>query len=104
MTTAPPKLRVDDRVPGTRRDREILARLRKAHGQLAGIATMHEQRRYCIDILDQLAAVNAAVDAVALMLLEDHVNNCVRAAADEGDVDERLAEVNAAIRRYVKNT
>lgn len=102
MTTAG-ETRSPERVSGSRRDRDILARLRKAKGQLNGIAAMYEQGRYCIDILDQLAAVNAAVDAVALMLLEDHVNNCVRGAVEGGDAAEKLAELNAAIRRYVRN-
>jgi DNA-binding FrmR family transcriptional regulator len=102
MTTAD-VARTRERTDGSRRDREIVDRLRKASGQLNGIATMHEQRRYCIDILDQLSAVNAAVDAVALMLLEDHVHNCVAAAVQQGDTEDTMTELVAAVRRYVRS-
>ena len=89
------------RVPGSRHDAEVLSRLRKATGQMTGIATMVENGRYCIDILDQLAAVTAAVDAVALILLQDHINSCVRDAIEHGDADEKVAELASAVRRYV---
>ena len=91
------------RVAGTRQDADILSRLRKANGQLTGIATMVEDGRYCIDILDQLAAVTAAVDAVALILLEDHMHNCVRSAIHQGDPDAKVAELAIAVRRYVRS-
>lgn len=91
------------RIPGVRRDDDILSRLRKATGQLTGIATMYEDGRYCLDILDQLAAVTAAVDAVALILLEDHMNSCVRDAIEHGDTDDKVAELTRAVRRYVRS-
>ena len=91
------------RIPGARRDDDILSRLRKAIGQLAGTATMYQDGRYCIDILDQLAAVTAAVDAVALILLEDHMNSCVRDAVEHGDADDKVAELAHAVRRYVRS-
>ena len=101
MTTAAIGLR--RRVPGARHDADITARLRKATGQLTGITGMVEDGRYCIDILDQLAAVTAAVDAVALILLEDHINSCVRDAIEHGDADEKVAELANAVRRYVRS-
>ena len=91
------------RVPGSRHDADILSRLRKATGQMTGIATMVEDGRYCIDVLDQLAAVTAAVDAVALILLEDHMNSCVRDAIEHGDADAKVAELAGAVRRYVRS-
>jgi len=91
------------RSPGPRKDDEIVARLRKATGQLAGVTGMVEKGRYCVDVLDQLAAVNAAIDAVALLVLSDHVNACVRAAIESGDTDEKVAELDAAVRRYVRS-
>ena len=87
----------------TRREQEIVTRLHKVAGQVTGVAGMCQQRRYCVDILDQLAAVTAAVDAVALMLLEDHVNHCVRAAVEDGAAEHHMSELAAAIRRYVKS-
>lgn len=90
------------REPGPRQEDQILSRLRKAAGQLSGVAGMYEDGRYCIDILDQLAAVKAALDAVALLVLTDHINTCVRSAIAAGDPDEMAAELAAGIRRYVR--
>jgi len=91
------------RSPGPRQDREILSRLRKATGQLSGVTGMVEDGRYCIDVLDQLTAVTAAVDAIALLVLSDHINACVRAAIESGDSDEKVTELVAGIRRYVRS-
>ena len=86
-----------------RKDGEIIARLRKATGQLTGITGMVEDGRYCIDVLDQLAAVGAAVDAVALLLLSDHIHACVREAIEAGDADEKVSELVSSVRRYVRS-
>ena len=91
------------RVAGPRHEDEIVARLRRATGQLAGVQAMYQDGRYCIDILDQLAAVTAAVDSVALLVLQDHVTTCVREALVDGDADEKTAELVTAVRRYVRS-
>ena len=88
--------------PWTGHDREIESRLRKVGGQLGGVRAMYEDGRYCLDVLDQLAAVSAATDAVALLILEDHIRACVRDAIDSGDADEKVDELVAAVRRYVR--
>jgi len=63
---------------------------------------MYEDGRYCLDVLDQLAAVSAATDAVAVLILQDHIRACVRDAIDSGDADEKVDELVAAVRRYVR--
>ena len=88
--------------PGTGHDREIASRLRKVGGQLGGVRAMYEDGRYCLDVLDQLAAVSAATDAVAVLILQDHIRACVRDAIDSGDADEKVDELVAAVRRYVR--
>lgn len=80
-----------------------MTRLRKASGQLSGVTGMVQDGRYCIDVLDQLSAVSAAVDAIALLILSDHINACVRQAIDDGDTDEKVAELVSAVRRYVRS-
>jgi DNA-binding FrmR family transcriptional regulator len=100
--TTPPVVR-PTRSPGPRQDREILSRLRKASGQLSGVTGMVEDGRYCIDVLDQLSAVTAAVDAIALLVLSDHINACVRSAIESGYSDEKVAELVAGVRRYVRS-
>ena len=67
---------------------EIVMRLHKATGQLAGATRMVEDRRTCSEVLDQLAAVRAAVDAVALLLLASHADACLRTAAELGHVGQ----------------
>lgn len=82
------------------RDQAILVRrLRRIGGQVRGIERMIERREYCIDILQQTAALRAAVDAVALLILEDHVQGCVRSAAEKGDPDRYIEEVLDVVRR-----
>ena len=86
-----------------RQEAEVLSRLRKATGQLAGVTAMYEGDRYCIDVLDQLSAVTAAIDAVAVLILTDHISACVRAAMDTGDAEEKVAELVTAVGRYVRS-
>lgn len=82
------------------RDQAILVRrLRRIGGQVRGIERMIERREYCIDILQQTAALRAAVDSVALLILEDHVQGCVRTAVEKGDSDRYIEEVLDVVRR-----
>ncbi len=103
MTTTAVLTPSPTRQPGERHDAEILSRLRKASGQLGGITSMYEDGRYCIDILDQLAAARAAIDAVGLILLQDHINACVRDAINRDDTDEKVTELVTVVRRFVRS-
>ncbi len=76
----------------------LLRRLKRAEGQVRGLQQMVEEERYCIDILTQISATRAALDGVALKILEDHVQHCVR----EGG-DEKVAEVTAAVARMIRS-
>jgi DNA-binding FrmR family transcriptional regulator len=68
-------------------------------GQVRGIARMIEREEYCVDILQQTAALRAAVDALSIVILEDHVQGCVRTAAERGEADQYVAEVVDVVRR-----
>lgn len=103
MTPATQAATPRTRVQGPRQDDQIVTRLRKATGQLSGVTGMVENGRYCIDVLDQLCAVTAAIDAVAVLVLSDHINSCVRAAIESGDADEKVAELVTGVRRYVRS-
>ena len=81
---------------------DLLKRLARIEGQVRGIARMVEDDRYCIDILTQISAVQKAVDAVALGLLDDHVRHCVAGSAGEAQ-SERMDELMAAVGRLVKS-
>src|ERR1041385_296865 len=85
------------RASGARAHEEkITSRLRKAAGQGTGVRTMHEEGRYCIDVLDQLAAARPAIDGIALLILEDHINACVRQALVSGEAEEKIPELITA--------
>jgi DNA-binding FrmR family transcriptional regulator len=71
-------------------------------GQLGGVHAMYENGRDCLDVLDQLSAVTAATDAVALLILEDHVRGCAGDAINGADPDEKLDELVTVISRYIR--
>ena len=77
-----------------------LARLRRIEGQVRGLARMVEDDRYCIDILDQVAAVQKALRAVSAELVKNHLHHCVRhALAGHGDADATVDELVAVLTR-----
>jgi CsoR family transcriptional regulator, copper-sensing transcriptional repressor len=69
----------------------LLRRLRKIEGQVRGIERMVEEERYCVEILDQIAAARTALERVGLLLLENHARHCVASGA--ADVEELMAAV-----------
>jgi CsoR family transcriptional regulator, copper-sensing transcriptional repressor len=80
----------------------LLNRLRRVEGQVRGVQGMVQDDRYCIDVLTQISAIQAALDKVALGLLDDHVHHCVMGADAEGKVemtDELMASVARLMRR-----
>jgi CsoR family transcriptional regulator, copper-sensing transcriptional repressor len=79
----------------------LLKRLSRVEGQVRGVAKMVEDDRYCIDVLTQISAVQSALDAVALGLLDDHVRHCVIGSSGELQ-QERTAELMAAVGRLVR--
>ena len=94
-------------LPGTfrhsySRDRtQLLRRLSRIEGQVRGIARMIEREEYCVDILQQTSALRAAVDAVSLLVLEDHVQGCIRTAAERGEAQQYVDEVLDVVRRTI---
>ena len=77
----------------------LVRRLSRMEGQVRGIARMIEREAYCVDILQQTSALRAAVDAVSVLVLEDHVQGCVRTAAERGEADQYVDEVIDVVRR-----
>ena len=90
-------------VHGYSEDKEaLLRRLRRVEGQIRGIEGMVEDDRYCVDILTQISAAQAALDKVALELLDDHVQHCV-VGAEPALQDERTGELMGAVRRLLRH-
>jgi DNA-binding FrmR family transcriptional regulator len=83
--------------------RQLLNRLARVEGQVRGVARMVEEDRYCIDVLTQIAAIQAALEKVALGLLDGHVRHCMLGeGAAPPDPDEQVAELMGAVGRMVK--
>jgi DNA-binding FrmR family transcriptional regulator len=84
-----------------RPDKGALAkRLNRIEGQVRGIARMVEEDRYCVDVLTQVSAVQAALDALALQMLESHLKGCVQDAVRSGKGDAAMGEAMAVIRKF----
>ncbi|MCE2998625.1 MAG: metal-sensitive transcriptional regulator [Betaproteobacteria bacterium] len=80
----------------------LIKRLNRIEGQVRGVAQMVREDRYCIDVLTQVAAVQSALDAVALQLLEDHTRGCVAGAIRDNRGDQSIAELMAVVRRFAR--
>ena len=96
VSSAPPAQAAQDRPA---RD-AVRRRLRRVEGQVRGITRMVEEDRYCIDVLQQITAAQAALDKIALELVEDHTRHCILG----GDPDDReglQAELMTALGRLV---
>lgn len=83
--------------------KEVLAkRLRRIEGQVRGIEKMVEEERYCIDVLTQISAIEAALDKVALGLVDEHVRHCVVGGHGEGSAAEMTEELMASVARLMR--
>ena len=78
----------------------LATRINRIEGQIRGIGRMIEEDRYCVDILTQVAAVQSALDALGLKLLEHHLHGCVAHAIASGDGAHAIDEALAVIRRF----
>jgi CsoR family transcriptional regulator, copper-sensing transcriptional repressor len=90
--------------PGYIENKEkVKNRLRRINGQIGGIERMVEEERYCIDILTQISAAQAAIDKVALALLDEHTRHCVVGAATPEAREEKTEEMMEAVGRLLKS-
>ena len=94
------RLKSRARPPGLQRD--LANRLKRAEGQLRGIAGMVATGAYCIDVLQQISAVRRALDKIALVLLQDHLETCVADALSERGPREKIDELIGALDRFLK--
>jgi CsoR family transcriptional regulator, copper-sensing transcriptional repressor len=83
---------------------KLQARLRRIEGQVRGLQRLVAQDAYCIDVLTQISAVNAALRGVSVLLLDDHLRHCVRdAVRSESEGDAIVTEATEAIERLLKS-
>jgi len=83
---------------GDARKKELQDRLRRIEGQVRGLQRMVDQDQYCVDILTQVNSAAAALRAVGIELLDEHVRRCV--LDGDGDGGDRVEEVIAAVARF----
>ena len=84
---------------------QLLKRLARIEGQVRGLSRMIDEDRYCIDVLTQLSAVETALEAVAVKVLEEHVQHCVAgalASGDEQQAREKSRELLEAVQRFAR--
>ena len=83
---------------------KILARLRRIEGQTRGVQRMVQEDKYCVDILTQISAIQSALRQTGLLILEDHMRNCVMGTCSHGhhDQEELLSELSEAIERFTR--
>ena len=80
---------------------QLQSRLRRIEGQVRGIQKMVDEDRYCIDVLTQIGAIQAALDKVALGLLDEHARHCVIGGSEQA-TDEKTTELMAAVGRLMR--
>ena len=80
---------------------DLLKRLARVEGQVRGVSGMVEDDRYCIDVLTQIEAAQAALNKIALALVDDHVRNCMRDG--KGASEEQVQELMGAVGRLVSS-
>lgn len=80
---------------------QVLRRLKRAEGQVRGIARMVEEDTYCIDVLTQVNAAQAALDKVAIELMRDHAKHCMTHTTDKAEQDAKADELANAISRML---
>jgi DNA-binding FrmR family transcriptional regulator len=82
---------------------QLSKRLRRIEGQVRGVERMVEDDRYCIDVLTQISAIQAALDKVALNLLDDHARHCLLGEGHgPGASDEQANELMGAVGRLMR--
>ncbi len=77
-------------------------RINRITGQVGGVAKMIEQDRYCVDILTQISAVQSALDALGMQLLEHHTRGCVQHAIHAGQGDEAIGELLTIVKKFTR--
>lgn len=80
----------------------LIKRLNRIEGQVRGVNKMIVEDRYCVDILNQVSALQSALDAVAMLLLENHTHGCMQGAIKSGKGDAAIDELMAVVRKFAR--
>lgn len=81
--------------------RKIVNRLSRIEGQIRGIKTMVQEHRPCPEVLVQVSAVRGGLDRLARVILDEHLNECIARAVDEGNIEAELGALKAVLDRFI---
>ncbi|NIT36000.1 MAG: metal-sensing transcriptional repressor [candidate division Zixibacteria bacterium] len=80
----------------------LKARLARVEGQVRGVSRMLDERKYCIDVVDQITAARRALEKVALLVMQRHMNSCVKDAMAKGRGEELTKELLASLDKFLR--
>lgn len=80
----------------------LIKRLNRIEGQVRGVTKMIAEDRYCVDILNQVSALQSALDAVAMRLLENHTYGCMQGAIKSGKGNAAINELMVVLRKFAR--
>ena len=83
-------------------DEKLLSRLSRIEGQIRGVSKMLEDGRYCIDVVNQVTAARKALEKVALLIIQRHINSCVKNAMAEGRGEELTEELVHTLDKFMR--
>jgi CsoR family transcriptional regulator, copper-sensing transcriptional repressor len=90
-------------VPGySMHKQQLQTRLRRIEGKVRGVARMIDEDKYCVDVVTQVAAIQAALDKVSLGLLDGHIRGCVREEIESGGGDAKVDELLQVMDRVLR--
>lgn len=90
-------------VPRTDDEKQaVVNRLNRIEGQVRGIQRMIEEDRYCVDVLVQISAINAALKKVGTTITERHMKHCISHAIEDGEGEAAIEELMAVMKHYTK--
>jgi DNA-binding FrmR family transcriptional regulator len=81
---------------------KLIARLSRIEGQVRGVSRMLENDRYCIDVIEQITAARRALEKVALMVVQRHMNHCVKNAMAEGRGEDLTEELVGSLDKFLR--
>ncbi len=81
---------------------KLQARLARVEGQVRGVSRMLDEGKYCVDVIDQITAARRALEKIALLVMQRHINSCVKDAMAEGRGEEFARELLASLDKFLR--
>jgi len=82
--------------------KNVISRLNRIGGQISGVKNMIESGRACDDIIIQMAAIRAAVGQLSAMMVQEHMEECIKGAIAKGNSKELVSSLNKVMKQMLK--